>query len=141
MAFAHYSNLFTSGLLSEEMYPPAYLSHPWAMEDLGPRRGSLPGDVTSIVPIPSPPPTARTDSMAVSGESFYFTFKKRRNPVDYRSFLSLDLAESQSLRSASLKGRDGKSETSSSRRRMRHGPTVSCYTSPTRSSYVFHDSL
>lgn len=135
MAHGNYSDLFTSGLLSDKYTAFTSHPHPWASEDLGPRRGSLPGTVNSIVPIPSPPPTARDDSMAASGESFYFTFKKRRNPVDYRSFLSLDLAESQSLRSASLKGRDRKSAVSSSHSRVRHAKRPE-FLSPTWSSYV-----
>ncbi|KAI5124224.1 hypothetical protein M0805_005074 [Coniferiporia weirii] len=103
MAFSNYSNLFKCGLLSEGS-SPSYASAPWATEYYGPRRGSLPGSVDDLT-VPPPPPSSssgrETNESIASGESFYFTFKKRRNSTEHRSFLSLDLAES--LRSASLR--------------------------------------
>ncbi|KAF5336106.1 hypothetical protein D9611_006399 [Ephemerocybe angulata] len=77
-----YSPFFTSGLLAIDAPPPT-------PEDF-PRRGSLPTDSLSAKP-------------ASSATSFYFTLQPARDHKEYRSFLSLDLAESQSLRSASLK--------------------------------------
>ncbi|KAG6910196.1 hypothetical protein DXG01_012331 [Tephrocybe rancida] len=77
-----YSPFFTSGLLSQyDNDEPIFL---------GPRRGSLPTDSLS--------PTTEDSSSA-----FYFTLQPKRDTCEYRSFLSLDLAESYSLRSASLK--------------------------------------
>lgn len=114
MAFSNYSNLFKSGLLSNDS-SPLYTSHPWSAEYIGPRRGSLPGPIEQIPP-PLPSAISIPETMGesiASGESFYFTFKKRRNPSVYRSFLSLDLAESQSLRSASLRGKESQEGLSS----------------------------
>lgn len=121
MAFAHYSNLFTSGLLSDSPISsessPA--SSPWSLEDdLGygaRRRGSLPMDsLDSASSSYSRYSTSAQSSRALpeslaSGDSFYFTTpsKRRRNPAYFRSFLSLDLAESQSVQ-ASLKRMDSK---------------------------------
>ncbi|KAG5647917.1 hypothetical protein DXG03_007841 [Asterophora parasitica] len=74
-----YSPFFTSGLLSA----PSSSRDPSPERPLAPRRGSLP-----------------TDSLrSPSSSNFYFT---KRDPSEFRSFLSLDLAESQSQRSASL---------------------------------------
>lgn len=84
-----YSPFFTSGLLSEPFSSRS-------VHSLGPRRGSLPTDT---------PPT-RTSPQAVSAEesaAFYFTMQPKRDQSEFLSFLSLDLAESQSLRSASLR--------------------------------------
>lgn len=108
MAFSNYSDLFKSGLLTDDSSPARYRSEPWAKEYLGPRRGSAPGSIAeSVISTPLPSASvAETNTSIVSGESFYFTFKKRRNPSMYRSFLSLDLAESQSLRSASLRAKE-----------------------------------
>lgn len=74
-----YSQFFTSGLFNRSIQPDVPLS---------PRRGSLPTD----------PRDAPEDVSA-----FYFTLQPRRDEEHLRSFLSLDLAESQSMRSASLK--------------------------------------
>ena len=71
-----YSPFFTSGLLSAGSRPHS------PDVPLSPRRGSL--------------PTSRADDVP----AFYFTL---HHEDAYRSFLSLDLAESQSMRSASLK--------------------------------------
>ena len=108
MAFNNYSTLFKSGLLTDDSMPARYRSEPWAKEYLGPRRGSAPGSIVESVattPLPSAS-VAETNASIASGESFYFTFKRRKNPSVYRSFLSLDLAESQSLRSASIRAKE-----------------------------------
>ncbi|THH13748.1 hypothetical protein EW146_g6500 [Bondarzewia mesenterica] len=94
----HYSSIFTSGLLSQDSFPPRKLPF-WKQ-----RKTSLPTSSltveTSFTLIPS---TNDPDS------SLYFTIKPTRpreslpsigSPDQYRSFLSLDLAESQSMRSA-----------------------------------------
>lgn len=123
MAFNHYSSLFKSGLLSELSSPVDELaSHPWAAEYIPPRRGSLPA-VSQEVPL-SPTTNASSSLRDVehsiaSGDSLVFTFKKRRDPSEFRSFLSLDLAESQSLRSSSLKGKNSQEIIA---RRSRHTP-------------------
>ncbi|TFK29765.1 hypothetical protein FA15DRAFT_663944 [Coprinopsis marcescibilis] len=83
-----YSPFFTSGLLSSTECPSSS-SYPPA-----PRRGSLPTDSLS----PREPTTPVDHSAA-----FYFNLQPKRDQKQYRSFLSLDLAESQSMRSASLK--------------------------------------
>ncbi|KAF7983402.1 hypothetical protein HWV62_22425 [Athelia sp. TMB] len=83
-----YSPFFTSGLLSARD----------DRDELGPRRGSLPTDVYS--------PTSSTASASSEDSAdFYRTLQPRRDPTQLRSFLSLDLAESQSTRSASIKRR------------------------------------
>ncbi|KAF8202237.1 hypothetical protein BJ912DRAFT_1110133 [Pholiota molesta] len=77
-----YSPFFTSGLFSARA------------QDVptSPRRGSLPTDT----------PASR-DAATEDVSAFYFTLQARRDEDEFRSFLSLDLAESQSMRSASLK--------------------------------------
>ncbi|KAG5650814.1 hypothetical protein H0H81_010939 [Sphagnurus paluster] len=81
-----YSPFFTSGLLSDSRAPsPEPVPTP--------RRGSLPTDSTSVF----------AASASDASSAFYFTLQPKRDTSEYRSFLSLDLAESQSLRSASLK--------------------------------------
>ncbi|KAL5531484.1 hypothetical protein ACEPAG_4361 [Sanghuangporus baumii] len=134
MAFSNYSNLFKCGLLSEGT-SPSYATAPWATEYCGPRRGSLPSidafsDYSDFSAHPLPPPTSSGTSgstaSASNDGSFYFTFKKKRNPAEHRSFLSLDLAESQSLRSVSTKGKDKATGTSNRRQQ-----TESSFFSPT----------
>ncbi|KAJ7760519.1 hypothetical protein B0H16DRAFT_1720018 [Mycena metata] len=83
-----YPSFILSGLLSPPSSSPASL-HSRDSFDLGTRRGSLPTD--------SPPYYADDASM------FYFTLQARRDKDEFRSFLSLDLAESQSLRSHSIR--------------------------------------
>ncbi|KAJ6610233.1 hypothetical protein B0H10DRAFT_438461 [Mycena sp. CBHHK59/15] len=85
-----YSPFFTSGLLSPTASSPAS-----SISDLSPRRGSLPTD--------APPSYASSDE--ASSSMFYFTLQPCRDKDEFRSFLSLDLAESQSLRSRSLRRR------------------------------------
>ncbi|KAL5537090.1 hypothetical protein ACEPAF_913 [Sanghuangporus sanghuang] len=134
MAFSNYSNLFKCGLLSEGT-SPSYATAPWATEYCGPRRGSLPSidafsDYSDFSAHPLPPPsssgTSESTASASNDGSFYFTFKKKRNPAEHRSFLSLDLAESQSLRSVSTKGKDKATATSNRRQQ-----TESSFFSPT----------
>ncbi|EDR14647.1 uncharacterized protein LACBIDRAFT_305491 [Laccaria bicolor S238N-H82] len=83
-----YSSFFTSGLLSSttSRSPSPDIS-------ISPRRGSLPTNA----------PLRMTTSVADESAAFYFTLQPKRDVIEYRSFLSLDLAESQSMRSASLK--------------------------------------
>jgi hypothetical protein len=78
-----YSPFFTSGLFSARA------------QDVptSPRRGSLPTDT----------PASRDAAATEDVSAFYFTLQARRDEDEFRSFLSLDLAESQSMRSASLK--------------------------------------
>ncbi|KAF8159635.1 hypothetical protein B0H34DRAFT_673963 [Crassisporium funariophilum] len=92
-----YSPFFTSGLLGTSDSRPA---SPDPEPPVGPRRGSLPTDTSS-----------RSSEHA---SAFYFTLQPRRDEHEFRSFLSLDLAESQSMRSASLK-RQASSKAASSR--------------------------
>ncbi|KAJ7281586.1 hypothetical protein C8J57DRAFT_78814 [Mycena rebaudengoi] len=84
-----YSPFFTSGLLSPQTSPTASLSD----YDFTPRRGSLPSDA----------PPSYASSTADDASMFYFTLQPARDKDQYRSFLSLDLAESLSLRSHSTK--------------------------------------
>lgn len=79
-----YSAFFTSGLLSANEYPSSNDSL---------RRGSLPVTVSSY----------HSANMNDDGSVFYFSMQPKGNPKESRSFLSLDLAESYSVRSASLK--------------------------------------
>ncbi|KLO11625.1 hypothetical protein SCHPADRAFT_941939 [Schizopora paradoxa] len=138
MAFHHYSDLFKSGLLSESS-SPLTPSHPY-----GPAHdGRLP-TITQDVPLsPARTSTRDVEHSIASGDSLYFTFKKRRDPSEFRSFLSLDLAESQSLRSASLKGKPSQELlhktsrlTSSSRRSMSTFPPIMAVQSPPPTSPV-----
>ncbi|KAK0497294.1 hypothetical protein EDD18DRAFT_1462118 [Armillaria luteobubalina] len=72
-----YSPFFTSGLLSS----PASPTSPVDFNELGPRRGSL--------------PTSSSDHSS----AYHFTVQSRRDLNEFRSFLSLDLAETRSQRS------------------------------------------
>ena len=118
--FSNYSNLFRSGLLTDGASTSHVSRAPWASEYLGPRRGSLPMSIETMSifsdresnfnnqPLSSTSmhtrATAETPNTADS--SLYFTFKKKRSGTEqHLSFLSLDLAESQSLRSESIKKR------------------------------------
>ncbi|KAJ7765379.1 hypothetical protein DFH07DRAFT_362442 [Mycena maculata] len=87
--FAEYSQFFTSGLLSPPSSSPTSLRSSQDSFVLGPRRGSLPTDSIS--------------STADDASMFYFTLQPGRDKDQFRSFLSLDLAESQSLRSYSVR--------------------------------------
>jgi hypothetical protein len=88
-----YSPFFTSGFLSQSedsgFFSP--LASP-IQEDLGPRRGSLPTNSLH---------TTRPSTDIDEASAFYFTLQPSRNCSEYRSFLSLDIAESMSLRSVS----------------------------------------
>ena len=82
-----YSPFFTSGLLSagpSRSSSPEPLPHPQFR-----RRGSLPTDSSSHMR------TSTSDASA-----FYCTLQRKRSTKEFRSFLSLDLAESQSMRSS-----------------------------------------
>ncbi|KAJ6581446.1 hypothetical protein B0H19DRAFT_1251667 [Mycena capillaripes] len=87
-----YPSFILSGLLSPPSSSPSSL-HSRDSFDLGPRRGSLPTD--------SPP--SYYSSTADDASMFYFALQPRRDKDEFRSFLSLDLAESQSLRSHSTR--------------------------------------
>jgi hypothetical protein len=116
-----YSPFFTSGLLFEGFLPS---SSP-CVEEVGPRRGSLPNDM---------PPThcgtsQRLQSPSDVSSAFYFTLQPRRDTSALRSFLSLDLAESQSIRTASLRRSDSTvtKTTRSSRTYVPHHSTYVIY--------------
>ncbi|KAJ6493588.1 hypothetical protein C8R47DRAFT_1070115 [Mycena vitilis] len=90
-----YPSFILSGLLSPPSSSPSSLHSTDSLEDLGPRRGSLPTD--------SPPSYYSTP--ADDASMFYFTLQPRRDKDQFRSFLSLDLAESHSLRSRGTRRR------------------------------------
>ncbi|KAG7444398.1 uncharacterized protein BT62DRAFT_934062 [Guyanagaster necrorhizus] len=71
-----YSPFFTSGLLSSPVSPAS----PIDFNELRPRRGSL--------------PTSSSDRSS----AYYFSLQSRRNINEFRSFLTLDLAETRSKR-------------------------------------------
>jgi hypothetical protein len=116
-----YSPFFTSGLLSTttSRSPSPDIS-------LEPRRGSLPTNA----------PLRTTASVTDESAAFYFTFQPKRDLMEYRSFLSLDLAESQSMRSASLKRKaSSKANSRSSKPPKPSIPSISYpYVSPFFSS-------
>ncbi|SJL03434.1 uncharacterized protein ARMOST_06789 [Armillaria ostoyae] len=72
-----YSPFFTSGLLSS----PASPASPIDFNELGPRRGSLP------------------TSSSGRSSAYHLTLQSKRDVNEFRSFLSLDLAETRSQRS------------------------------------------
>lgn len=90
-----YSPFFTSGLLSESFDSSSSSTTGSQYIDYR-RRGSLP-DVASG--------HAASPPKAADQSAFYFTLQPKRDANEFRSFLSLDLAESQSLRSGSEKQR------------------------------------
>ena len=127
-----YSSFFTSGLLSE-----GSSSSPSSIEDLGPRRGSLPSNT------PPSPSSINLHSSAHEASAFYFSLQPRRNSFALRSFLSLDLAESQSIRSARKASTATKGTSSSSLRQKAPpplSPTSCVSSSPTLSSAHSHVS-
>ncbi|KAF9005964.1 hypothetical protein BDQ17DRAFT_1540593 [Cyathus striatus] len=107
-----------------------------------PPSSPLVSSLSPIVPLPSPHslPTLLSRSPqrqssnrlpprppTVDSSAFYFTLQTKRDPIQYRSFLSLDLAESQSLRSASLKRKESaisKRTSHSSRLDSSKHPTI-----------------
>ncbi|TDL23807.1 hypothetical protein BD410DRAFT_787087 [Rickenella mellea] len=104
MALANYSSLFTSGLLSESHTPTglkAFPQWPRPSKIADQRRGSLPVSVNSSTSMSF---RNSTNSMA-SGYSYYVVMQRRRTSKQLRSFLSLDLAETQSTRSGSTRRR------------------------------------
>ncbi|KAF7308816.1 hypothetical protein MKEN_01081200 [Mycena kentingensis (nom. inval.)] len=93
-----YSSFFMSGLLSPPASSDASTHSPDAF-DVVPRRGSLPTESSRFESMPDD-----EDLDLEETAMFYFTLQpRRRDGTEYRSFLSLDLAESQSMRSASLR--------------------------------------
>ncbi|KAI0741830.1 hypothetical protein C8Q80DRAFT_160397 [Daedaleopsis nitida] len=98
--FAQYSPLFTSGLLSESNTPSSSRMPSVERCSKEPRE-SLPVDAsTDSLYETTLPPLSEDDTV-------FFTFMPRRRRVELgNSFLSLDLAESQSMRSMSLRRKD-----------------------------------
>ena len=96
--FAQYSPLFTSGLLSESNTPSTSRRPSLEMRQKDPRE-SLPVDASldSIYE-----PTTSTSE----ADALFLTIMPSRRREAGNSFLSLDLAESQSLRSMSLRRKD-----------------------------------
>lgn len=101
--FAQYSPLFTSGFLSDSpgssrAPSPLYLSHKNTHD-------SLPLTVnTTMSDIYTGAQSSRTHE---DTEALFLTFRPHRKQVEEGlSFLSLDLAESQSMRSMSLRRKD-----------------------------------
>ncbi|KAJ6518753.1 hypothetical protein C8R45DRAFT_1065674 [Mycena sanguinolenta] len=92
-----YPSFILSGLLSPPSSSPSSLRSKDSFE-FAPRRGSLPTDST----------TQSYCSSADEGSMYYFTLQPRRDKEEYRSFLSLDLAEAQSLRSRSTRRKRSK---------------------------------
>lgn len=93
--FAQYSPLFTSGLLSESNTPSSSRRPSLELHQKDPRE-SLPVDasVDSLYETP-----------ISDGDGIFLTLAPRRRDAG-NSFLSLDLAESQSMRSMSLRRKD-----------------------------------
>ncbi|TFK76177.1 hypothetical protein BDN72DRAFT_853156 [Pluteus cervinus] len=93
-----YTSVFTSGLAGDVSFvtPSSVRSTSTSPGPPSPRRGSLPIDSCA---------TGDIAYLKLADESFAFyqTLQPKRDSKEYRSFLSLDLAESQSLRSASLR--------------------------------------
>ncbi|KAI9063805.1 hypothetical protein FKP32DRAFT_1685822 [Trametes sanguinea] len=124
--FAQYSPLFTSGLLSESNSPSS--SRHSSIERRGKvPRGSLPVDANL---------DSFYETSTSEDDALFLTFMPRRRRADAgNSFLSLDLAESHSMRSMSLRRKD----TVTTRATTHFGRSVP--TSPTvppmPTSYVF----
>ncbi|EMD38763.1 hypothetical protein CERSUDRAFT_122336 [Gelatoporia subvermispora B] len=105
--FAQYSPLFTSGLMSEHN-SPAPSRAPSAAAHRKPVRESLPLTVDTASFSFYAGVHARSPSEPDAGSAglFLTLMPRRRQVEDGRSFLSLDLAESQSMRSMSLRRKD-----------------------------------
>lgn len=127
--FAHaatspYDAFFTSGLLSASRthFPYSSSTSPTSPDvPISPRRGSLPDNYPLYSPINEDDADYNDENDEVfnfydgdAEDTMYFTLQPRPRPSaeNLRSFLSLDLAESQSMRSASLRR---KPSTSTSR--------------------------
>ncbi|KAI8974608.1 hypothetical protein BD414DRAFT_424268 [Trametes punicea] len=95
--FAQYSPLFTSGLLSESNSPSTSRRPSLELRSKSPR-GSLPVDANL---------DSFYEASTSEDDALFLTFMpRRRRPEAGNSFLSLDLAESQSMRSMSLRRKD-----------------------------------
>ncbi|KAH8103841.1 hypothetical protein BXZ70DRAFT_1005403 [Cristinia sonorae] len=144
--FAQYSPLFTSGLMSDHPRTPS----PPRKVRRTKHHDSLPVTVKSSTS--SYYPATRSPESTIS-QGFMFTLAPHRRLLDEdRSFLSLDLAESQSMRSMSLRRKDtvttksstffGKSEPSSpvspQSRRNPFAPQLPSISSRTPSSSASH---
>ncbi|KAI0351834.1 hypothetical protein OH77DRAFT_1410398 [Trametes cingulata] len=99
--FAQYSPLFTSGLLSESNTPSSSRRPSLEFRDRNEKapRGSLPVDANLDS-------FYEASSSAAEDDAVFLTFMPRRRRDAGNSFLSLDLAESHSLRSMSLRRKD-----------------------------------
>ncbi|TFK80183.1 hypothetical protein K466DRAFT_605543 [Polyporus arcularius HHB13444] len=97
--FAQYSPLFTSGLLSESNTPSTSRRPSLEMRPKDPRE-SLPVDASIDSIYESSTSTPESDAL------FLTIMPSRRRAQAGNSFLSLDLAESQSMRSMSLRRKD-----------------------------------
>ena len=133
--FAQYSPLFTSGLLSESNTPSSS-RRPSVELDVEPRsneyRGSLPVD--AFFDSFYEPSTSEDDAIL-----FTLAPRRRRSQVG-NSFLSLDLAESRTMRSMSLRRKDTVTSRSTTHfgRSVPASPTsdpTSCVPAP---SLIFH---
>ncbi|OBZ66922.1 hypothetical protein A0H81_13066 [Grifola frondosa] len=100
--FAQYSPLFTSGLLSESNTPSTSRRPSIDLRPQKEARGSLPINVTDGF---YETETIFSD-LAESSPLYLTLMPSRRHVGEGRSFLSLDLAESQSMRSMSLRRKD-----------------------------------
>ncbi|TFK71369.1 hypothetical protein BDN72DRAFT_464323 [Pluteus cervinus] len=131
-----YSPFFTSGLLSDQCSSspsPSRCSSPEFFP--GPRRGSLPTDSSAEVE------EAARAKRADESLAFYQTLQPKRDTSEYRSFLSLDLAESQSLRSVSMRRKTGSMKSSKPRFDcIPEHPVPALPTSPLRARFS-RDSL
>ncbi|KAH9928791.1 hypothetical protein B0H21DRAFT_700248 [Amylocystis lapponica] len=103
--FAQYSPLFTSGLLETSSPATSYSKFNLRLRKKSTVRESVPVSVNS--PSASFYGGAYTPHDASDDSAIFLTFMPRRHHIDEdRSFLSLDLAESQSMRSMSLRRKD-----------------------------------
>lgn len=99
-----YSPLFTSGLLSEPSSSrPSSRAASYSEEAAPIRRGSLQGVADTPKSASRGKSFHKMMSPTDEASAFYFTLQSRRDSAEFRSFLSLDLAESSSMRSASLR--------------------------------------
>jgi len=100
----HYSPLFTLGLLSDRTTPASFPHYSPSAIAQSPK-ASLPTSILTIVPSCSShtisPDNLRDDLSSVFDSTFYYAVQNSGScdAVELRSFLSLDLAETRSMRS------------------------------------------
>lgn len=106
-----YTYFFSSGLLCDEepeyfrQYEPSSPSSPRLLSPelhFSLRPGSVPPDSMTVGHYLQAEELVSA-RLADESTTFYYARQPRRDTQEFRSFLSLDLAESQSLRSASLR--------------------------------------